>query len=240
MELLSGTPAPSKGKLLIIAVVYEERDYWPTMHAINATTYPVYYVHRRPAGIGSLAEACNRGFREGCGELFENVWFVTNVTFPRETPDLLLDALDQGYAAVHPSFDSDHEHLRNVPATEAVWAPFIEFTAPMINSGVFGHLQLDENMPDWGHDLDFSYRLAQLGMEMAVDHRVKLGHTYIRHKKPKEGVTLMRQLRRKETDNGTRLALRNKYSAVFAKNNRMPITELYKIMAEKMNKKNRT
>lgn len=232
---------PPLNRLMIVAVVYDEKDYMKTLLAINECGFPVHYVRRKPSGVGSLSEAINRGFIESRAIEYEYVWFVTNITFDPGVPTILMDALRQGYEAVHPSFDSDHPHLRQIIGSGVVEAPFIEFTAPMFVSGVFDFLRCDERMPYWGMDLDISYRLHALGFSMAVDHRVKLGHTYIRHTKQKEQVTLQRQLRRKQTDAGTRLALKKKFEGEWGCgvnwDKRSPITALYETVAKKIIKK---
>ena len=236
MGSLPGTLPPSNDDLIIVAIRYLEKEYQETVRCIEATALPVIYVDRKPAGIGSLSEAVNRGFK-AVDKKYKKVWFVTNVTFPVWAADSLASVLDSGYSAVHPSFDSDHPHICQREGDGIRRAPFIEFTAPMFRTEVFANLMLDERMPYWGMDLDISYRMHAAGLRMAIDHRFALGHTYIRHTKPKPTTTLLRQLRRKETDAGTRLALKKKFKEEWDFidwGDHFPITALYDTVAKKI------
>ena len=227
-------------KLLIISIVYLEPEWQETFKCLKALegNHPVYYVERKPKGIGSLAEAINRGFRESRAfPDYEYVWFVTNVTFPPDTANRLLKEMDQrGIDVLHPAFDSDHLHMRGtneyknfspfdkskMPISEqysnpffhdVVCVPFVEFTAAMVRADVFNAFPLDESMPYWGHDPDHGVRLWRKGFTTAVHKKVRVNHVYIRNNKNKHLITAKRLQLRRAADAPTKAALRRKYGA---------------------------
>lgn len=203
-------------RLIILSIIYHEPEWQQTKQCIEATGLPVHYVERKPKGVGSLSEAINRGIKEIEG--YEYVWIVTNITFPPATPEKLLSA---GYDAIHPAFNSDHAHQRP-DGTEAVKdVPFIEFTSAMVKMDIMKRFPLDEAMPYWGMDLDFSYRLHVSGYKVGVHMGATIGHTYIRNKKLLP-VTYQRLLKRRQTNHQTKRRLKEKYgqawrSVVFPK-----------------------
>lgn len=196
-------------KVCIVAIQYEEPEWQETKSCIEATGLPVFYIGRNPKGVGSLAEAINRGvFLTLHGDEhgfhspihYQYIWIVTNVTFsPRMAEDMavILDTFP-GIAAVHPCFKSDHEHMKKKEGELVTLAPFIEFTAAMVRTEVFKKFPLDDKMPYVGHDMAWGYDVRQAGYKIGVYHGEILGHTYIRHNKIRNKYTDMRKkLRRR-------------------------------------------
>jgi hypothetical protein len=190
----------------VIAVVYSEPEWQQTKACLDSLSAPVFLVDR--GGVGNLAEAYNRGFSEH-GRDFEFVWFVSNVTFDVFVlPRLMMTIQRGGFCAVHPEFDSDHAFLCSGKGLESV--PFVEFTAPLVRSNIFASFPLDEAMPYWGHDLDWGHRVREAGHTLTVDHRVRVGHVYVRNLAP-HPVTLARRRERSKTNGSTRRALQSRY-----------------------------
>ena len=199
-----------KNRVIVIAVVYEEPDWYKTRNCLEALDCPVFYVGRR--GVGSLAHALNVGFLKYTLPTTEYVWFVTNVTWTEGLLKKLVREMDVGgWAAVHPCFESDHIHARPAGVDETRGVPFIEFTAPIVRVDVFKKFLLYERMPYWGHDLDWGWRVTQAGYKIGVYHGQQLGHTYIRHNRHNHPITIERARLRRATDPSTRVALRQKY-----------------------------
>ncbi len=194
---------------LIISIVYHESEWLKTKRCIEATGLPMHYVERNPKGVGSLSEAINRGFNQSDALNHQYAFIVTNITFEPDLPARLADSIGN-HAAIHPAFDSDHIHERPDGSGLVKPVPFIEFTAAFVDTEIFQYYPLDEKMPYWGMDLDFSYRLWQDGYTVGVDHGATIGHTYIRNAKP-DRYTVQRKAARKATNNSTREALRKKY-----------------------------
>lgn len=188
--------------MTILAIRYIEPSYAETERCIEATGLPVVYVDRRPAGIGSLAEAINRGVSQIDDEL---IWIVTNVTFAPDVPQRLVNNIGNA-AAIHPTFTSDHPFLRVGEGIKPV--PFVEFTAPLIRKSMW--IPLDEHCPYWGMDLDHGYQCWEKGYGVLCDHTTSISHVYIRnsHKHP---VTRRRLLARRNTDAKTKEHLQRKY-----------------------------
>ncbi len=151
------------------------------------------FVNRSPEGIGSLAEAINRGIKEVDTEY---CWIVTNNTFAPTAPYKLLDEIKkhEKMAAIHPCFDSDHSFLRPhvFKGIIEAFVPFVEFTSPIVRTQVLKETPLDEDMPYWGHDLDWGFRVREKGYSLAVHHGVEINHVYIRNQKEKHPITKMR------------------------------------------------
>lgn len=207
-------------KVCIVSIVYHEPEWQETKKCIEALNVPVIYAERDPKGVGSLAEAINRGFAESVALAeFKYVWFVTNCTFIPRMLKEMIEYMDlyPSCPAIHPCFDSDHQHLRQNINTEGshefmTYVPFIEFTAPLVRTSIFREFLLDENMPYVGHDLDWSYRIRErLTQVPAVYHGEKLGHTYIRKKRQFNPYTRARKRARQQADQSTIRALENKY-----------------------------
>lgn len=181
-------------KLQIVAVQYLEPEYNATLRSINMCQIPTIFVDRK--GVGSLAEAYNRGFQKVQAEY---VWFISNISFDKTVPGRLLKSVE-GYAGVHPEFDSHHKFIRKGKGIEK--APFLEFTAPLIRSEVFKEIGLIEEMPYWGHDIAFGIECQKKGYELAVDHTTRIDHVYIWDSK-RNKITEERKKRRLETDKQT-------------------------------------
>ena len=200
-------------RLHIVAVKYDEPDWIITNRCISQSRFPVHYVDRK--GVGSLAEALNRGFNYilSMKNEIDLVWFVTNVTFNPDLPTKLITQMAQtGYAAITPAFRSDHPFIRPVRGcSSTLECPMIEFTAPIVRVSVFKQFPLDENMPYWGHDLDWSHRVRQAHFKLGVYHGGVLGHEYIRNNRRRHPITMKRAALRVSTNVSTRVALEKKY-----------------------------
>lgn len=193
--------------MTILSIIYLEPEWQQTKACIEATGLPAVYVHRKPKGIGSLAEAINRGVKQIEDEY---TWIVTNVTFEPDAPvHLLADVGD--YAILHPAFASDHEFCRPDGSGVVKRVPFVEFTCPLVKTSVLKQYPLNENMPYWGHDPDFGYRMWKSGHRVGVHHGVEIGHTYIRHNNVYNQVTTLRKRARKSADYQTHYELKRIY-----------------------------
>lgn len=195
-------------KFGVVAIKYEE-PYWREIERIlKMIPDQVYIVDR--SGIGSMSEAYNRGFDMAMQDgNYDWLWFVSNVTFnvsDYEKVKKLITEMTPLCAAVNPVYNSDHPHLRPYEGEPYKRVPFIEFTAPFINAKVFQDFKLDENLPYWGQDLDWSYRVKQLGFRLFATNLMECGHTYIRFQQKSE-VTAKRLKARKKTDMSTRRRL---------------------------------
>lgn len=200
-------------EMVIVAPVYLEKEWLTTRQLIEATGIDVVFVERNPAGIGSLSAAINKGFNQAMQmAAYRYVWFVTNITFELTLPAALLQCIKQsGFAAIHPCFTSDHSFCRPGAGEGVAAVPYIEFTAPIVDAIIFDRLPLDEEMPYWGMDLDWGYRVRQQGMQVGVDYRLQIQHTYIRNKSGLDLYTKRRKLARLRTNNITKLKLIHKY-----------------------------
>jgi len=201
-------------KCNVVSIVYLELEWADTERCFDSgcPPYPVFYVDRK--GVGSLASAINSGFRQWANGA-EYIWFVTNVLFSPDCLCNLIDEMDRtGYAAITPCFMSDHQFCRPVEGcTETRAVPFIEFTAPIVRASVFKDYMLDEEMPYWGHDLDWGYRVRAAGHKIGVYHGEQVGHSYIRNTKNNNRITERRYELRRKTNASTRHALVNKYGS---------------------------
>lgn len=158
-------------KIQIVAVQYLEPEYKQTLKSLSQLDIPIIYVDRK--GVGSLAEAYNRGFQKVQAEY---TWFISNIVFDPSVPDKLLKSIE-GYAGVHPTFNSHHKFIRQGKGIQE--APFLEFTAPLIKSEIFKEIGLIEEMPYWGHDIAFGLECTKRNYKVAVDHNTKIDHVYI-------------------------------------------------------------
>lgn len=189
----------------IVAILYKEPEYVETKRFLKQLNLPIVYVDRN--GTGSMAKAYNRGF-DRLIELYpdlEYVWMVSNVVPYLDTLKQLEEAME-GYDAISPSFQSDHEHTRPQFFDGVKEVPFIEFTAPLVRVSTFKKLPLDEEMPYWGHDLSWGYEVRQQGGKVGVHYGTQVRHEYIRFKVKRKPlpVTKERQRLRKESDQNTR------------------------------------
>jgi hypothetical protein len=198
--------------LSILAIEYLEQDYQQTRTCIEATGLPVIYQARDPKGSGSLAEAINDGLQHIRSTY---CFIVTNILFKPDVPERLMFQLsslnDQGYKAMSPAFSSDHPFCRPNNSDQNKEVPFIEFTAALVKTSTIRMNLLDREMPYWGHDMDWGYRLRKLGLKLAVCPFITIDHTYIRNNQMGEVITAIRQEFRKATDYQTERALVKKY-----------------------------
>lgn len=162
--------------ITIVAVQYLEPDYNQTLDCLKKLSLPVIFVDRK--GIGSLAEAYNRGFKK---VQTEYTWFISNITFKPDVPTKLLSSI-HNYGGVSPKFASHHKFIRIGKGVQE--SKFVEFTAPLIRSEVYKEIQLDENLPYWGHDIVFGIECEKRGIKLAIDHTAEIEHTYIWDSKP--------------------------------------------------------
>lgn len=200
-------------KITIISIIYKEPEWQRTKECIVSTGLPVVYVERNPIGVGSLAEAINRGVRMTPDSDF--LFIVTNCEFSREMPQRLAEAFPgprPGMVAIAPCFDSDHEHIKQANHANPIQeVPFVEFTAVMVRDVIMRQWALDEDLAYVGHDMDFGVRMRREGYYLCVDHREKLGHTYLRHKTERNAYTEKRKKLRKQAQPKTVLKLKQKY-----------------------------
>lgn len=212
-------------KLVIVAIKYQELEWeeftLPCIKEAAAETgADIIMVDRQ--GTGSLAEAVNRSFKDGSLQKeYEYALITTNVTFAGWViKKLLKEIQEHGLVAIHPSFASDHPHLQ-IQAERVLVdtkAPFVEFTCPMVSVEAMTKNLLDEDMPYWGHDLDWGYRIKQSGPHLiGVSHSTIIGHTYIRNNKKQEPVTIARADMRKQTDGFTKQKIVSKYGHAWKK-----------------------
>jgi len=197
------------GKVVILSVIYQEPEWQQTKQCIERCGVPVVYVDRTPTGVGSLAEAYNRGFKT----LLKNfpkvkfVWCVSNVWFKPEILDELIKVMeeDETIGMLHPSFDSDHSHTKQDVEKGISSAPFVEFTAPVVRASLLKELPLDEKMPYWGHDLAYGYEVRKRGYKVMVHHGVRVEHEYIRFtvKRTLHPITRARRRMRKQMNEPT-------------------------------------
>ncbi len=189
-------------KLNIVAVKYLEPEYKETLKSLNRLNIRIIFVDRK--GVGSLAEAYNRGFEKVNSEF---VWFVSNISFKADVPLRLLANVGK-YAGIHPQFPSHHKFIRNGKGVQD--CKFLEFTAPLVRSEVFKEIKLDESMPYWGHDIAFGIECEKRGYKLAIDHTTEVSHVYIWDSK-KNPITEERKRLRTESDLSTKNELNKKY-----------------------------
>lgn len=204
----------STKKLIAIQLRYNESGWSAeTYSCIESDEIPIVIEASRE-GVGSISLAFNRAMKWmydniATSDLPEFVWMVTNVTFKPGTAKALMSAFDKSTAAVHPKFKSDHPHIRNPKGVQDV--PFVEWTAPMIRLSAWEQVgQLDEQMPYWGMDLDWSYRAKQKGYKLRTTDAAIVNHAYLRNHAPERISEIRRELRRLY-DTQTEQALIKKY-----------------------------
>lgn len=199
-------------RITAIVLVYQEGS--ETLECLKSAGFSkIIYADR--GGIGPIAKPFNDAFANLPDDA-EYVWFLTNVGFDPEMPAALVADLDRSprIAAIHPAFDSDHGHISSSSRTTRD-IPFVEWTAPMVRASAFRKIgPLDEQMPYWGHDLDWSYRAKQMGYTLQVNGAYRLRHEYLRHvsqKKNMHSVTYARAQERAKYDASTMNRLSEKY-----------------------------
>jgi GT2 family glycosyltransferase len=209
--------------VVVIAIVYREPDYATThkcLQQLEKDGIKVIYVERSPEGIGSLAEAINRPFKDGTlAKQYEFAFIVTNIIFdPLDFNSMLWCMRESRFAAISPTFHSDHKHVRPTGKEKGLReVPFVEFTCLMVRTDVMTDILLDERMPYWGHDLDFGHRARKAGHKIGVLEGVYIVHEYIRNNDRRHELTQKRWLRRRATNEQTRSRLIEKYGIQWEK-----------------------
>ncbi len=170
-------------------------------------------------GVGNMSRAFNDAIFNPDGSIknvfsiYTHIWWLTNVEFTPDTAGQLLAAFDNDpdndTAAVHPCHPSDHRHLQS--AIQPAVVPFIELTAPMFSTKALRRVgPMDDDMPYWGMDLDWSHRAKSAGYKLMVSP-ARVGHEYLRHVKNKSAITEVRERMRVIWHSHTEAALIRKY-----------------------------
>lgn len=181
-------------KLAIVALWYLEPEFQQTLECLQKLNYPVFYADRD--GVGNMSRAFNEAFKKYVEGRFEYVWFVTNITFTPDVPDLLLDAMENGVAihGIHPAMaGSDHQHLWPGELKDVQNVPFIELTAPMFRTDVFSKFMLCIETPYYYMDLIISHQIRKAGGQVAVHKGCEVGHTYLRNNKTAHPISEIRK-----------------------------------------------
>lgn len=194
----------------VVVLEYEEPGWTAkTLQSLDVVDYPFDVVKISRRGTGGLSKPCNKALRDIRSEY---AWFVTNVSVSSDSIARMVALMEehQDAAACHPVFYSDHPHLRPQPCNAAV--PFIEWTAPFIRIGAWHNVgNLDEKMPYWGMDLDWSYRSQLAGYSLWACAETMIDHVYLRGIPNVYRVTEQRKAARAEADASTERALWDKY-----------------------------
>lgn len=184
-------------KIACIVLRYEEPGWTdetlkciPSSHRKN-----VFFADRHGVGNMSKAfnEACVQAFRDSIYSMPEAIFWSTNVTFDPGVIDRMYELLfsDSRIAAVHAMHDSDHAHLH--PGNTPGEIPFIELTCAMFKVDALGEIGgMDELMPYWGMDLDWSHRAKQAGWKLFRGPDA-VSHTYLRNIKNKHPISKIRE-----------------------------------------------
>jgi hypothetical protein len=200
-------------KVAILAVVYYEPSWTNTVVSLARVDggAPLFLVDR--SGVGGLSWALNTGFTRYSLRDYQYVWMVTNIEFGPSLLPELVRALDDlpDYAAITPTFPSDHAHTRPKGGHGVESTPFLEFTAPLVRSKAFQEHRLDEQMPYSGHDLDWGYRVRHAGWKVGVYHDATIRHVYIRHADKSHPITQERLRLRMAAEEPTKRLLGRKY-----------------------------
>lgn len=196
----------------IIAVLlrYEEPEFEQTLKCVNDCNLPFIIAERN--GYEGMTKAYNDCFKKHRDEIlkFDYVWFVSNIIFDQKVVDSLVKNMG-AFDALHPSFISDHAHIRPNNTGIAKEAKFIEWTAPIIKTSLFDKLLPDDRMPFWGQDIDWSFKAKANGYKIGVDYGCEIKHTYLRGLSNVHPVTELRKRVRKYWDEKTVKILIEKY-----------------------------
>jgi hypothetical protein len=169
-------------KVCIIALKYLE-DYWEsTQKNIVDSGLPVIYVDRE--GVGSMTKAFNSAIPElniiFGDNLPEYLFFVTNNNFTLDVVNRLVESMDStGFAAIHPTHDSDHPSHINNKSGQVIETKYIEWTSPIVRTDLFLKYPLNENYHYWFFDLVWSFEIKKLGYKIGVDHGAFVDHRYL-------------------------------------------------------------
>ena len=210
--------------LAIISIVYHEPSYQKEVASVIETMVHErnllhVIVERDPHGVGSLADAVNRGIKAAAIDGYRYAWILTNAKFNPDIIQPLYEAIDwNNLSAVHPAMaTSDHLFKRPKPQPAITECPYVEFTAPMVRLSSIIDNPLDEDMPYWGHDLDWGYRIRKAGGTIAIDHSVQVEHDYIRNNYRNHPITTARMQARQKTNQKTVEKLIQKYGTEWKK-----------------------
>jgi GT2 family glycosyltransferase len=169
-------------KCAVVSLQYLEKEFRQTQECLDKLPNLIIKADRK--GYLGIAKAFNDAFRQ-VPEDCKYVWFVTNILFTHDHLTKLIAAMDEtGYAAITPTFDSDHPHIRPRkvrPGEEVQEAKFVEFTCPIVRADVFRKFPLDVLFPYDIHDLDWSFRVIHAGYKLGVHYGVQVGHSYLRN-----------------------------------------------------------
>lgn len=177
-------------KTAIIVLEYLEGYFDQTVKCLEGSKADVFYARRD--GVGSMSRAYNDAYNKHVlGLHYENVWFVSNITFLPEVLEKLEQGIE-GYGAIHPAFNSDHKHIRPDGSGQVKEIQFIEFTAPMFKTWVFEKYMLNESYWYWFYDLIISKQMREAGIKMATHHGAIVDHVYLRNNK-KEVISQIRE-----------------------------------------------
>jgi hypothetical protein len=180
-------------KTAIIVLEYLEGYFRQTLDSLNGLNADVFYAYRD--GVGSMSRAYNDAYNKHVlGLHYDNVWFVSNITFLPEVLEKLEKGIE-GYGAIHPAFNSDHKHIRPDGSGQVKEVPFIEFTAPMFKTWVFEKYMLNDSYWYWFYDLIISKQMRDAGIKMATHHGAEVGHVYLRNNKKEEISQIRERLR---------------------------------------------
>lgn len=182
-----------------------------TLECLAGQTYPCSTMVVSRVGIGGLSSAFNAAMSRVTTEY---VWHVTNVEFPDNTVERLVETMRHltNAAAVHPVFDSDHPHLQPSDRRTIRPVPFVEWTAPFVRVSAWDCIgPLDDDLPYWGMDLDWSARARQAGYTLHAVQEAPINHTYLRHTSDTWAVSVERKYRRALFDASTEARLVMKY-----------------------------
>lgn len=181
--------------LIIIALEYLEPEYRQTELCLNSWDFPIVCAKRD--GVGNYSRAFNEAFQKTWNNVknYKYVWMISNITFEKNVPYGLIDAMNlTGYAAIHPAMkSSDHAHLRPDGSKEIKEAKFIEWTAPIVRTDIFNEEMLDEMLAYYYMDLDWSYRVKQRGFNIGVDHSCTIDHVYLKNKTVNHPISSIRK-----------------------------------------------
>lgn len=206
--------------VLIIALRYDEPEWRQTFNCLVKCGVPIVIADR--GGVGNMAKAYNEAFDKAMNsdwaeKKFKYVWFVSNIVFDPKILPVMVNRMNSGeYAALHPTFASDHKHIQPLKEGNEFFhgvkeVSFVEFTAPLVRTDVFAHNFLDEDMPYVGHDLDWGFRVRSEGHKIGVYHGCHVEHVYIRNNPNGHEVTKIRKALRKSWEKPTTEKLIGKY-----------------------------
>lgn len=203
----------SHSTVTAIVLRYEEPGWTDaTLKCLLQSPYPIDVIVVDREGVGGLSAPFNAGAAQTKADY---LWFLTNVRFGAQAIPRMVEVMNNNldYAAIHPAFESDHAHLRPMQLRgDSAIIPFIEWTAPFVRRSVWEEIGgLDEQMPYWGMDLDWSHRAKLAGHYVGLCPSVTLDHLYLRHTVPVCAVTRDRQRIRAEHDKVTEQRLREKW-----------------------------